>query len=148
MADTDIVSGKDSVDGASIAKGEVLTPDQVQFAYTREGRHKIGHEYPNPIPLEPPLGWTPYEPLYEQITRMVLNKLHQEQSDGEELDTPDEADDFDVGDDYDPQSPWEEQFEPTEPWPFGPAGAIPETPPVETPSPAPPPPAEPPKPES
>lgn len=99
--------------------GQVLDAEEVAYSYTREGRHKIGVEYPNPTPMEPPIGFVPYEPIHEQIRRMVLRELHS-QAGEEEYDTPEEADDFEIGDDYDPQSPWEEQFEPTMPWPAPP----------------------------
>lgn len=130
--------------------GEVIDPRRIAFAYTREGRRVIGKEYPNPVPVAPPIGFVPQKPIYEQIRDMVQRELSaQAASEGEE--TFEEADDFDVGDDYDPESPYELQFEPEDPWPptqavadaeaavaaTRPAPAVVETPPpVERPAPA------------
>lgn len=96
--------------------GEVLDADFVRFAYTREGRRSIGKEFPNPVPLEPPLGFVPQKPIHEQIRDMVVAQLSAQAAEaGEE--TMEEADDFDVGEDFDPHSPYELDFEPTEAWP-------------------------------
>lgn len=97
--------------------GEVLSEADVAFAYSREGRRTIGKEYPNPVPLEPPIGYIQQEPLHVQIRRMVLSERMAQEADAAGFDTPEEADDFDVDDDYDPSSPWEEVFEPQQPWP-------------------------------
>lgn len=101
------------------ADGEIVPPDVVEQAYTREGRRAIGKEYPNPTPMAPPIGWHPQEPIHEMIARMVRNGVHEQlqRERGEELDSPEEADDFDVGDDFDPEAPYEHDFEPTMPWP-------------------------------
>lgn len=96
--------------------GVVIDPEDVVFSYTREGRRVIGREYPNPIPMEPPLGFIPQVPLYEQMRDMIRRELSQAAQD-QGLETAEEADDFDVDDDYDPQSPFEHDFEPTAPWP-------------------------------
>lgn len=93
--------------------GQVLSLDQVAYAYSREGRHKYGHELPNPQPLEPPLGFVPQETIFEQMRQMVLREMDNRE---EELETEEEANDFDIGDDFDPTSPWEIGFEPTRPW--------------------------------
>lgn len=107
--------------------GEVLVGmDVVRFAYTREGRRVVGLEFPNPTPVDPPLGFVPEEPLHEQIRRRVLNELRLQQL-GDESDTPDEADDFDVGDDYDPNSPYElDAFDEWPPRSDAPVGDVPE----------------------
>lgn len=97
--------------------GEVLSEADVAFSYSREGRRTIGKEYPNPVPLEPPIGYIQQEPLHVQIRRMVLSERMAQEADAAGMDTPEEADDFDVDDDYDPSSPWEEVFEPQQPWP-------------------------------
>lgn len=93
--------------------GEVLTPEFVAWSLSREGRRRDGKEYPNPVPLEPPIGYVDHVPLHEQIAAMVRLQLS---ADSEEVETEDEANDFDVADDYDPSSPWELNFEPTVPW--------------------------------
>lgn len=99
--------------------GEVLDPELVEHAYTREGRRVIGKEYPNPTPIAPPIGWHPAEPIHEMIARMVARgvKEQMEAERGVELESPEDADDFEVGDDYDPSAPYEHDFEPTAPWP-------------------------------
>lgn len=100
--------------------GEVIDQDTVEFSYTRKGRHELGKEYPDPRPMEAPLGQAPYEDIWVTIKRMVLDhaKMQAEKEGDEEFDSEDEANDFDVGDDFDPASPWEEHHEPTDPWPM------------------------------
>lgn len=99
--------------------GEIISPETVEHSYTRAGRHEIGKEYPNPIPMATPIGWVPAEPVHEMIARMVQNGIRQqmEAERGVELETPEEADDFEIGDDFDPAAPYEHDFEPTMPWP-------------------------------
>lgn len=97
--------------------GEVIDPEMIEFAYTREGRRVFGRELPNPIPMEPPLGFTNPEPIHEMIARMVRTQVSAAAA-AEEQETFEEADDFDIDDDAaDPYSPWEEQFEPDMAWP-------------------------------
>lgn len=96
--------------------GEVMSIDEVEHSYTREGRRAVGKEYPNPVPMEPPIGFVPSKPIWEQIREMVKTELSQG-ADREGFETAEEADDFDVGDDYDPSSPYEDEFEPSLPWP-------------------------------
>lgn len=132
--------------------GEILEDHDVVYAYTREGRRVIGKEYPNPVPMEPPLGFVPQEPLHEQIRNMVLREMSAAAS-REELETAEEADDFDIGDDFDPDSPYEMDFDPLGQWPprspLAPddepksGGEGGPSPPSDAPSAAPPPPAEP-----
>lgn len=99
--------------------GEVVSESEVEYAYTREGRKEIGLEFPNPIPMEAPLGQQPYEDIWVTIRRMVLDHARiQAEAGQEEMETEDEANDFDVGDDFDPSSPWEEHHEPVDPWPM------------------------------
>lgn len=99
--------------------GEVIPAEDVLFAYTREGRRIIGKEYPNPIPMEAPLGFIEQKPLHEQIRDMVKNELSR-QAEAEGFETMEEADDFDVDDDFDPTTPFELPFEPDVPWPADP----------------------------
>lgn len=99
--------------------GEPYSDEQIEYAYTREGRREFGKELPNPVPMAPPLGWVPSLPIHEQIAAMVMRGVQEQlqRERGEELETAEEADDFEVGDDYDPSSPYEHDFEPTDPWP-------------------------------
>lgn len=95
--------------------GQPVSQALVEFSYTREGRKEIGVEFPNPVPVEAPLGAQPYEDIWVTIRRMVLDQAAREAaSPDDEMETEEEANDFDVGDDFDPASPWEEVHEPTE----------------------------------
>lgn len=96
--------------------GELLTEEQVAYSYTREGRRTVGKEYPSPIPMEPPLGYVPAKPLHEQIRDMVQRELSRA-AEREGFETMEESDDFEVDDDFDPATPYEQIFEPTQPWP-------------------------------
>lgn len=100
--------------------GEPVSAALVEYSYTREGRHLIGVEFPNPVPVEAPFAQEPYEDIWVTIQRMVLDRARQEKeaNEKEEFETEEEANDFDVGDDFDPASPWEEVHEPTDPWPM------------------------------
>lgn len=113
--------------------GEVISREAVEFAYSRLGRKEVGKEYPNPVPLEPPIGFVQDKPLYEQIRDMVRRELSVEAG-AQGHETFEEADDFEIGDDFDPSSPFEEVFEPTAPWPpqepAAPPAAPPESPPA------------------
>lgn len=109
----------DGADSRSVtADGVVVPAGLVEYAYTREGRKEVGKEFPNPVPMEAPIGQVPHEPIWEMIKRMVLEHARKEAGGEEEMETEAEADDFQVGDDYDPSSPWEEHHEPTDPWPM------------------------------
>lgn len=71
----------------------------------------FGREKPDPVPMQPPVGYKRTPPLRDQIREMVRSerlRLEAEQS-GQE--TFEEADDFEVGEDFDPSSPYEEVFE-------------------------------------
>lgn len=97
--------------------GEVISAEHVEYAYTRDGRRLVGKEFPNPIPMEPPLGFVDHKPIHELIREMVVRTVSA-QAEAEGFETAEEADDFDTGDeDADPFSPWEETFEPDLAWP-------------------------------
>lgn len=110
----DVVATRDLYIGEDLwcAEGEVLSKEQLAFAYSREGRRALGVEFPNPLSLEPPIGFVPSDPLHVQIANMVRRELASRET--EEFDTDEDADDFDVDDDFDPTSPWEEYFLPNE----------------------------------
>lgn len=73
--------------------------------------HKDGLEYPDPQPLYVPVKRTgdPHADYIRSIVRSEQLRIHEEKQGNE---TFEEADDFEVGDDYDPQSPYEEEFDP------------------------------------
>lgn len=99
--------------------GQPISQALLEFSYTREGRHLIGTEFPNPIPVEAPITQAPYEDIWVTIRRMVLDQAQRQAStDQDEMESEEEANDFDVDDDFDPASPWEEVHEPTDPWPM------------------------------
>lgn len=69
-----------------------------------------GHEIPDATPVAVPIRFT--QPShFSQIREMIRRELSiQAQSQG--FETFEEANDFAVGDDFDPNSPYEEQFDP------------------------------------
>lgn len=69
------------------------------------------YEISDPVPMAPPLGYQETPDLIDQIRMMIRQENWA--SDNSPIDeTFEEADDFDVGDDIDPQSPYEDDFEP------------------------------------
>lgn len=115
MSDTDLENRE-----FILSTGEILPEAEfvrlAQLAYTRQGRKDLGQEYPDPTPMEPPLGYVPHVPLIDQIRAMVQRELGNA-ANAEGFETPEEADDFEVGEDYDPRSPYEVDWDPTAPWP-------------------------------
>ncbi|UDN67826.1 hypothetical protein [robinz microvirus RP_139] len=73
-----------------------------------------GRELPDPTVMAPPLGYIAQPPLHELIRLMVIQEHERVAalSNGDEIESPDEADDFDVDDEFDPSSPYEENFNP------------------------------------
>jgi len=69
----------------------------------------FGRELPNPVPMQPPVGYKRAPSLAEQIRVMIQQASHEAAMAGAE--TEDEANDFDVGEEFDPTSPWENEFE-------------------------------------
>lgn len=72
---------------------------------------EFGHEVPDPTPVSLPSGFRRPETLQEQVARLVRSRLSQlagEQGD----DTFEESEDFEVDDDFDPNTPYEEFFDP------------------------------------
>lgn len=71
-----------------------------------------GRELPSSVPMAPPIGFNRQPSLSDRIREMVKSeKLAQEMA-NEGKETFEEADDFDVDDEFDPQTPYEEVFEP------------------------------------
>lgn len=96
--------------------GEVLEPDKAELersVKTSAGQlDEMGRLMPDPVPLEPPIGYVRQPSLAEQIREMVRSERLRQEMDAAGVETFDESDDFDVGDDYDPSSPYEADFEP------------------------------------
>lgn len=72
----------------------------VAILYADE-RGNGGYEVLNPMPFAPPIGYEPTQPIEELIKERVELRLKQLHA-LEEIDTPEEADDFDVSDDLPP----------------------------------------------
>lgn len=71
-----------------------------------------GQEILDPTPIAPPLGYTRQPSLAEQIRAMVVSEKLRLEAMEAGAETFEESDDFDVGDDFDPQSEWENDFDP------------------------------------
>lgn len=64
--------------------------------------NEIGQEVLNPKPLAIPLGFQRPPTLQEQVRRLMRYEYNlMKQATGDDIETPEEADDFDVGDDFD-----------------------------------------------
>lgn len=64
------------------------------------------HEYPDPTPVEMPLGFKRPPTLQEEIQRLIRVQMSQAAQDSG-METFEEADDFEVDEDPDPLSPYE-----------------------------------------
>lgn len=72
----------------------------------------LGQEMPDPLPLEPPVGYQPRESLTEQIRRMVRSERLAVLAEEDGRETFEESDDFDIPDDpVDPSTPYEADFD-------------------------------------
>lgn len=77
-----------------------------------------GQEVLDPNPLVIPAGFERPLTLQEQIRRLMrteYQQLLQTGADPNDIESPEEAEDFDVDDDFDPASPFEEGFMPDDP---------------------------------
>lgn len=106
---------------------------------------KDGREYPDPLPLAPPVGFHAPDDLMTTIKKMVHHEEFNRRLDEEGFDTFEDAGDFDVIDDPpDPLTPHERLFMPPDEPPAPPAAVSPAPPPPDpgpaapTPPPAPP----------
>lgn len=86
-----------------------------------------GKEYPDPVPMAPPIGYTAPPNIMDMIRSMVRSEELKRKLDAEGFETFEEADDFDIEDDpLDPLTPYEKIFYPEEersaPGPNGMAG--------------------------
>ena len=69
-----------------------------------------GREIPNPVPMQPPIGYVRHKTIAEQMREMIRQASAEASQMGAE--TEEEANDFDIEEDFDPTSPWEHDFEP------------------------------------
>lgn len=96
------------------------------------GIRQDGREYPDPVPMSPPVGLKPPEDLMTTIRRMVHNEEFQRAANAEGFDTFEEAGDYDIDDDHewvDELTPYESLFHPPDQRSAEPAVA-PQPPPV------------------
>lgn len=78
----------------------------------RERLSPRGREIPDPTPMAPPVGFRPAPSLSDQIREMVRSERLAREVAESGHESFEEADDFDVGDDYEPNTPFEEHFDP------------------------------------
>lgn len=72
-----------------------------------------GREIPDPRPMEIPMGFKKPETLADQVRRLIRSEKLAQLASSQEMETFEESEDFDIDDDmFDPQSPYEEVFDP------------------------------------
>lgn len=88
------------------------------------GIGKDGKEYPDPVPLAPPVDYVPPPDLMQMIRTMIHSERLKQEAEAAGWETFDEADDFDVEDDpLDPLTDYERVFmPPAEPSPVADGG--------------------------
>lgn len=69
--------------------------------------NEYGQEVPDPVPMEPPIGYKDTPDMWETVQRMVRSELLARELSKDEYGDFEEEDDFEVGDDYDPTTPYE-----------------------------------------
>lgn len=80
-------------------------------------------EYPDPVPMAPPVGYNSPPDIMQMIRSMVRSERLAQELDAAGYETFEEADDFDIADDpLDPLTPYEKVFE-APPVGMAPAGA-------------------------
>lgn len=90
----------------SLPEGVSVTYEQsVQSQYLDAN----GHELPNPVPMQPPVGYVKRPSIAQQMREMIQQVSYEAAMSGQE--TEEEANDFDVDEDFEPSSPWEDEFE-------------------------------------
>jgi hypothetical protein len=83
-----------------------------------------GKEYPDPVPMAPPVGYVPPPDVYAMVRSIVADERHRQAQEAEGFETFEEADDFVCDDDefFDKQTEYEKVFEPPAPT-VGPSAA-------------------------
>lgn len=78
---------------------------------------QLGHEIPDPTPMQPPLGYKRQDTLAAQMRAMIVSHELAKAAAAAGAETFEEADDFDIGDDWDQErhSPYEANFDPMTP---------------------------------
>lgn len=98
-------------------KMKVLVPSYVDedgVQVTSEIRSD-GKEYPDGVPMQPPVGYRA-EPTISELIKMFVRRELSQVADQHEFDSFEEAEDFDIEDDpVDPLTPYERVFDPPKP---------------------------------
>lgn len=95
------------------------------------GIGKDGKEYPDPVPMAPPVGFSAPPDLMDMMRTMIRNESYQRRLDEEGFDTFEEAGDFDVDDDpLPPLTVHEALFAPPPPSEGGESGKAPQDAPM------------------
>lgn len=72
-----------------------------------------GREILDTTPIAPPVGFLEQPSMFEIVREMVRSEQFKAQMEAEGLESFEEADDFDVDDDFDPNTPYENDFDPS-----------------------------------
>lgn len=84
-----------------------------------------GREIPDPVPIEPPVGFIRQPSMIDNIRALVQGEHLRREALAAGAETFEEADDFDIDDDpVDYTSPYEEFFDPAPGAPKGPPGEV------------------------
>lgn len=96
-------------DGTDYVVEPTVDEDGVQAS---SGIGVDGLEYPDPVPMAPPVGWNAPPTMAQFIRQFVRQELVNRELANAGFETFDEADDLDIPDDLDPHSSYEDEFEP------------------------------------
>lgn len=90
--------------------GETIKPDYLD----RRGQPMTpwGAEILDPIPVAPPIGYKRQPTMVEHIREMVRSERLRQEAEAAGAESFEESEDFDVGEDDDPQSVWENEYDP------------------------------------
>jgi len=100
----------DFVLNAPITPPEGESPYQLEQSVQSQYLDAQGRELPNPMPLEPPVGYKRHKTIAETMREMIRTASEEAKMAGAE--TEEEANDFDVDEDWDPTTPYEHDFDP------------------------------------
>lgn len=90
-------------------------PETGEIEMVSAGIHRDGKEYGDPIPMEPPIGYTTPPGLREMFSEMIRNHEFQRRQAEAGVETFEEAGDFEVDDDPMLKTPYERFFDPPPP---------------------------------
>lgn len=87
---------------------EIYDPETGDVIMDEEGR-----EVPDPVPLEPPIGYIEQESMFDIVRRAVHDEMVRKEVEAAGYGSFEEEDDFEVGDDFEPYSPHENDLDPS-----------------------------------